>query len=208
MDEITLGMMPAYTNAIWDPWQPWPRVTHPGDYRLMKPEKVIEDLEEVDFGGGRRMRHPFLGELVYPQPPDITLNVGFDVLGKMVTKSVLTLGSTATVSFLHEAEDIIIQEIWKADDLSIEAEFFAMLHEFWTTVMPPGNFVGWYAPDLMPKPYHVKILSVTLGRPDNTKYDPLKVADEPWMLREQLAIAFKPVRDVKAPSGAMVMEGL
>ncbi len=208
MDEISLGMMPAFGNAIWDPWQPWPMVTHPGDYRLAKPCDVIEDLETVSFGGGRRMRHPLLGELVYPKPPDITLNVGYDILGKAVTRTVMTQGSTATQTFLHEFEDIIIQEVWKADQLSVPAEFFFALHQFWTTVMAPGNFVGWHAPDLMPNPYHVKILSVSLGRPGNLKVEQLKLADPPWMLRETLTLQFKTVRDVVSPSGAMVMEGL
>ncbi len=208
MDEITQGMMPAFANAIWDPMQPWPRVTHPGDYRNQKPCPDVEDFQTVDWGGGRRMRHPLLGDLVYPKPPDITMGVGFDIISKAPTKTILMLDSTASMTFLEEDEDIIITEIWKPDELSTTAEFFYGLQQFWTTLLAPGSYVGWYAPDRFPHPFHIKILSVVLGRPGDYEYEPLKVSDEPWYLRKQLSVSFKTVRDAIAPSGAMVAEGL
>lgn len=209
MDEITLGLMPRFQNAIWDPWAPWPKVSHVGDARLQKPCDVIEDLMTVSFGAGRRMRHPFLGELVYPRPPDSTMNVGYDLLPRAVVTAVKTADSTAAVTFLDRREDVIVRETWRggAKKLSTLVEFFHALHQFWTTPMPPGNFVGWWAPDLMPKPYHIKILSVTLGRPDSFQVD--EVGETlPHHLMETLAVAFKPVRDVASPSGAMAAEGL
>jgi len=184
-------------------------VTHPGDHRNAKPCDVVEDLQTVAWGAGRRMRHPSLGDLVYPKPPDRTLNVSRDVLGKAVTKAILTQGSTVTQTFRHDAEDIIIQEIWNAGDLSTTSQFFHMLHLFWTTLIAPGNFVGWYAPDLMPHPYHIKILSVTLGRPGDFEVGELKISgSDDWYVKKQLAVAFKPVRDTIAPSGAMMASGL
>ncbi|MCJ2530753.1 MAG: hypothetical protein LN413_00325 [Candidatus Thermoplasmatota archaeon] len=209
MDEITLGMMPSFLNAIWDPWAPWPKVSCEEDARVQPPCDDTEDLEAILFGGGRRMRHPFLGELVYPRKPDVTLNVGYDIMPRAVSQAVKTADSTASVTFLDRKEDVVVRELWKAgaNQLSTWTEFFHALHGFWTTPMPPGNFVGWYGPDLMPQPYHIKILSVTLGRPDSFTVEELG-PKLPWVMRESLAVAFKVIREVVSPSGAMAAEGL
>ena len=209
MDEITQGLMPRFLNAIWDPMQPWPKVTCDDDARVQPPIDDVENLEAIRFGGGRRMTHPLLGEVVYPRKPDLTINAGYDIMERAFTTAVKTADSTATTTFLDRKEDVIVREIWKAggDRLSTWTEFFYELHALHTTPMPPGNTMGWWAPDLMPTPYHIKILSVTLGRANSLTIEEWG-PKLPWFMKETLTIAFKAVRPVVSPSGAMVMEGL
>lgn len=196
MDDATTGLMPAFWNAHFN-WQgPWHRVTQKKDARLCP-----------EFGGGRRMRHPFLDPIVYPRTPDRTINFGYDRLRKIRSVVIKTLDSSAVAKFPERAEDVIIQEVWLADTLSTFTELFHGFHTYLREVLPVGRYIGWQPRDLSPKSYFIELLDVQLGtNPDNYTVEELG-NERPWYMREQLSVSFKLVREISGPAGLINMVG-
>lgn len=178
-----------------DPMAEWARVTTRTDLRLF-PKKL----------GGRRLRHPFLPPIIYPQNPDRTLNFGYDVLRK--TKSVLvkTIDSSAAAFYQDAKEDVVVREIWSADKLGPETRFFHQLHRYWMTALPAGRYIGWQPRDLSPKNYFIRILNVECGPTDEFSIEELGDL-RPWLLRETLILSFARVNEAASPGGALTFLG-
>jgi len=195
MDFATQGLMAGYIDGFFDPMQPWFRVTSKKDLRLF-PKR----------GGGRRMRHPFLAPIVYQHLPDRTTNFGYDVLARIPSTSVKTLGSNAVAKFPEYDPDIRITETWFANDLSTLTEMFHQFKKYWDTPLQPGQYIGWQPKDASPKSYSIDILDVTCGPAEGFVIEEL--GDErPYFMREQLSVTFKLVREVQNPSGVAVAIG-
>lgn len=195
MDAATQGYIPTYWNAPFDWPGPWHRVTQRDDARLTP-----------TLGGGRRMRHPFLDHIVYPQTPDRTLNFGYDRLRKTRSVVIKTLDSSAVAKYSESSEDVIIREIWLAETLSTFTELFHQFHTYLREILPPGRFIGWQPKDLSPKNYFVELLDVQCGTPDDFTIEELG-DDRPHYMREQLTVAFKLVREIQAPAGVVNVVG-
>jgi len=196
MDAATQGYMPTYWNAPFDWPGPWHRVAaHKKDARLCP-----------SFGGGRRMRHPFLDPIVYPRNPDRTLNYGYDRLRKVRSVIIKTLDSSAVAKYPEVAEDVVIREIWLAETLSTFTELFHQFHTYLREILPPGRFIGWQPKDLSPKNYFVELLDVQCGTPDDFQIEELG-DDRPYYMREQLTVSFKLVREIQAPAGVVNVVG-
>lgn len=194
MDLVTGGRASSYWDAIRAPAGPWDRAT--GKMPRLFPKR----------GGGRRLRHPYLSHIVYPRLPDRTLNFGFDRLRHVRPVIVKTLDSSAVAKFPDAAEDVVIREVWFAQDASTETRFFHQLHTYLRTVLPIGRYVGWQPRDLSPKNFFVELLDVQLGPTDD--YEVEELGKRPHLSRSQLTLSFKLIRDVLAPAGVLVGVGL
>lgn len=199
MDMPTRGRMPTYWNGVLDPYQPWYRVGQ---------NARLDARVNPQTGGGRRLRHPFFKDIIYPRNPDVTLNLGADLLPKATSTMQKTLTTTAVITYLENPSDVVIKEIWTARDLSTLTDFFRSLYEFWRSPLPPGRFIGYMPKDRTEKIYAVQIINVQLGKTVGDINQEELGPKRPGMMREQLALALKPIARVGSPSGVMVAEGL
>lgn len=196
MDEATRGEMATYWNAIWDPDQPWHKCSRRKDARL-----------SPSFGGGRRMRHPYYDPIVYPRVPDRTENFGYDTMRRVRSVVTKTLSSSAVSKYTDAAEDVIIKEIWLAETLSTFTSLFHHFRRYLVDPLLPGRYVGWQPRDISPKSYFIELLDVQCGSAE--EYQVEELGDErPFLMRQQLTVSFKLIREVNSPAGVITMTGL
>jgi hypothetical protein len=207
MDEATLGLGASYLNAPFDPWQEWMPANRKEDSRLHKPAEFQYENEAVLYGGGRRMTHPYLDPLVYPSPPDRTLNFGRYPLTGQTSVVVKTLDGAAVAHYPDLDEDLVIEEIWEGQ-LATEVDFFYGLHVYLQTPLLPGQFIGWRPTDLTPKVFLVDLLSVFGGNSPQSMRVVEMGTERPFMMPERLTIRFKLVREIEDPAGVVIGEGL
>ena len=200
MDFLAGGMGTSYWNDVLAPEFPWHRALVPkgmsgGDPRLFPIR-----------GGGRELRHPFLPRIVYPRVPDKTFNFGYDLLRKTRSLVTKTIDSTTVTKFKDAIEDVVIREVWLADQLSTFTKFFHALQSFISSVIPPFRYVGWVPRDLTAKCYFVELLDVSVGGVDDYLIE--EIGKTPYMMRESLTLSFKPIREIFPPSGVVIGVGL
>lgn len=195
MFEADQGLSYSYWSTPYD-WQgPYHRA-------LFKPERRHSPM----FGGGRRMRHPYFEHIVYPRNPDRTSGFDIDALYKQTSIMTKTLDSSAVSKFLDKPEDRIITEIWQAETLSTETGFARCLQRFLTTPLPVGDYIGWQPRDRTYKNYFIELLDVQVGPVEDYLFEEL--GDErPYLMREQLTVKFKLVREIIPAVSAMTSTG-
>ena len=195
MDKYSKGRASTFWNARFNSRGPWHRATNRKDARY-----------NPVLGGGRRMRHPFLPDIVYPAVPDQTWGFDFDVILKargVVTK---TLDSSGVSNFVDAPEDVVVREIWQPATLSTTAELYRQFQEYRLSKLPVGLFVGWRPLDRSPKNFAVELLDVELGQPDSTMVE--EVGEErPHLMRRQLTVSFKMIRELVGIAGVTVGSG-
>jgi hypothetical protein len=146
----------------------------------------------------RRLVHPDtnLAPLVYFANPDRTLGLDNVVLPHPITKATTALEGTKVHRFDRETEDVIITEVWTADEvkLSMPTFFFRLLYELldneptFDPVTPV--YIQWEPRDRNSLTYNVEFLSFTAGggaegeffdvidfRPSGGIYDPDRPSD-------------------------------
>jgi len=195
-DVATQGLMSSYWNEPWNADGPWHRATKRKDIRL-----------QPGNAGGRRMRHPYLDHIVYARLPDRTIPFDQDPLRKVDSVVTKTLDSSVVAKYAEAPEDLVIREVWLADELSTLASMFRLFHRYLVDVLPPGQLVGWQPRDLTWKCYFIELLDVQLG--DNDAFEFEEIGDErPYLMRARLQVAFKLVREMSAPASLMIGTGL
>jgi hypothetical protein len=200
-------------NDVFDPYQRWrkPAGMREGsrnDARLHGPVEVADGNQTALYGGGRRMTHPFLDPIVYPELPHQTFGFGYDILPRSRALVTKTLDSTAVSHFTENPEDVILREIWNAQQLSTETGLFHAFYTYLMTELPTGQYLGWRPTDLSPKVYHIDLLDVTAGTSVNEYLVEERGDRKPWMLSTALSVSFKIIREIEDPAGISVMEGL
>ena len=210
MDLETQGLADNWLNAPADHLLPWRKPTVNEDPRLHNPlEEKGPENDLILVGAGRRLRHPYLPDIVYPKLPDATIGFGYDVLPRGRAVMIKTLTSSAVAHFLDVAEDVVIKEIWTPGNLSTEVRFFYALHEFRMTPLPIGQFIGWQPRDRTWRKYAVELLSVEAGpTPEEYLIEEQKAKSKPWLMTSQLVLSFRVIRDFQDPAGIVVGEGL
>ncbi len=154
------------------------------------------------------MRHPFFDVLIYPELPKRTTGFGRYPLRKGRSVVIKTLDSSAVTHYVDEFEDVVIREVWTADQLATEADFFYALHTFMMRPLPPGRFIGWRPTDRSPKSYYIDLLDVQAG-PTPDEYQIVEMGDtRPFMITQPLTVSFKLVREIEDPAGVEIGEGL
>ena len=113
----------------------------------------------------------------------------------------------ASAKYPEYFDDVKITEIWQAEQLSTITGLFHQFDRYWTYMLPPGRYVGWQPRDLTPKSYFVEILNVALGSAEDFNVEELGDR-RPWMMREQLSVTFRLIRDVSYPAGVVASVGL
>lgn len=195
MFEADQGLSYSYWSQPYD-WQgPWHRAVFKGERR-----------HSPKFGGGRRMRHPYLVPIVYPRNPDRTMGFDFDRMLKTKSNVTKTLSSSVVTKFRDEPEDVQITEVWQADSLSTETGFFRKLHRYYTEVLPVGDYIGWQPKDLTWKNYFIELLDVQLGSVDDYLVEELG-EERAYMMREQLTVRFKLVKEILPPVSSISITG-
>lgn len=154
------------------------------------------------------MRHPFLDCITYPQLPKKWSGFGRYPLRKLTSVVVKTLDSSAVTKFEDSPEDVIIREMWTADQLSAEADLFYAFHRYLMTPLPPGRFLGWRPRDLSPKSFFIELLDVQSGL-GGDEYTVTEMGNNrPFLITEPLTISFKLIREIDDPAGVEIGEGL
>lgn len=195
MFEADQGLSYSYWSTPFDWHGPYHRANWKTDLR-----------NAPHFGGGRRMRHPYFAPIVYPRNPDRTSGFDNDALHKSDTVLTKTLDSSVVTKFIDKDEDRVITEIWQAESLSTTIELARQFHRYFTTVLPVGDFIGWQPKDRTWKNYFIEMLSVQVGPVEDFLFEEL--GDErPYLMREQLTVRFKLVREIIPAVSTMVATG-
>lgn len=157
-------------------------------------------------GGGRRLVHPYLDDIVYPENPNRTL--GFDVDAIRKTRAVVTRteGASAVAHYPEFRDDVVIREIWDAGEASVSVEFWRQLRQYREEILPAGDYIGWQPRDLSPYFYFVELLDVKVG---DGEIDDIQEHGnaEPFLLDRPLTLVFKLVQEVRPPAGVLVFLG-
>lgn len=194
MDEPTLGLASTDWNNVWDPWAPWHRALRK-DARLFPAR-----------GGGRRMRHPSLDPIVYPQVPDQTRNFLDHRLRQVRSVVTRTMTSSGVSKFPQPGDAVVIKEVFLARTLSTFTGLFRQFQEYLTTPLLPGDYIGWQPRDATPRNYFIDLLGVECGEPDEYLIEEMGNR-RPYLMREQLTVSFKLVKGISFPSGVIVAVG-
>ena len=171
-----------------------------------RPRTDDDPRENPRTGGGRRLIHPYLEDIVYPEKPNRTLGFDWDVLRK--TRAVVTRTEKASVTAHYPElnDDVIIQEIWDAGSASVSIEFYRLLRQYREEILPDGDHIGWQPRDKSPYNYFVELLDVRLGSGDSERAE--EHGDyEPFLLAEPLTLVMKLVQDLRPPTGTLVLLG-
>jgi len=198
MDELLSGLEDVHCFSLGEPLLPWVRPYVKEDVRL-RPQSGA--------GAGRRLVHPYLPDLVYPELPSRIVNFDYDVLRKTRSVATRTAQGTGIAKYLDDRDDVQVSEIWDGGGgISVPIGFFRLLYSYMTEVMPPGNFVGWIAPDLTPHGFFVELLDLRLGSSD--AYSVIEMADnEPFVLTDPLTLTWKTIRTARSAPGVMEFMG-
>lgn len=194
-----LGFEPGGFSTFLGPRIPYTRPSYS--------RRAVDPRTNPATGGGRRLAHPFLDDIVYPENPSRTVGFDFDVLRTMKSVLTRTEGGTALLQYPDYPNDVVITETWDAGGgLKIEVEFVRKLYQFLMTPLPVGQYLGWQPRDLCPYFYLVALVDVKLGA--NDQYHLEEVGEEePYMLTEPLSIMFKTIQPSKAASSVIVLMG-
>jgi hypothetical protein len=203
VDEATRGLAANYGDASLDPLAPWWKPTRKGDRRLWGP---IAD-GDPPIGAGRRMTHPYHEDLVYARTPDRTINLGDDRLRRSEAVLTKTLNGSAVARYDEFDDDVVIREVWLAESLSTLTDMFRHFHRFWMDQLPPDRFIGWQPRDRTWKRYFIEILRVDCGDVDGEFLVEELGQDRPFLMRTQLSVTFKLIRQVASPSGVLIGGG-
>jgi hypothetical protein len=201
VDEVTRGLGSNYQEAVFDCLSPWWKPTTRRDKRL---QPAIEGNPVKS--AGRRMTHPFLEDLVYSRIPDQTINMAADTLPRAETVVTRTLDGSAVARYDDFLDDIIVREIWLAQSASTITDMWRHLHRYWMAKLPPDRFIGWQPRDLTPKRYAIEILRVYCG-PADGEFLIESIGREPGLMRQQLSVTFRTIREVASPSGILLAGG-
>ncbi len=201
MDEATRGLAANYGEAIFDPLSPWWKPTSRRDKRL---HPAVE--RDPVMSAGRRMSHPYYEDLVYSRTPDRTINMSSDTLLRAETVITRTLDGSAVARYDNFLDDIIIREVWLAQTLSTLTDMFRHFQRFWMATLPPERYLGWQPRDLTHKRYAIEILRVDCGEADG-EFLIEEIGKSPGMMRQQLGVTFKTIREVNSPSGIVIGGG-
>jgi hypothetical protein len=201
VDEVTRGLGANYHEAVFDSLSPWWKPTVRKDKRL---HPAIEG--DPVLGAGRRMTHPFLDDLVYSRIPDRTINMAADTLARAESVITRTLDGSAVARYDDFLDDIVVREVWLAQTASTITDMFRHFHGFWMSKLPPDRFIGWQPRDLTPKRYAIEILRVDCGEAD-AEFLIEEIGKAPGLMRVQLSVTFRTVREVQSPSGILLAEG-
>lgn len=117
---------------------------------------------------------PLLAPIVYAigascANPDRTINLDNAVLPHPITEAVKTLGTTKVTRFENEIPDVIVTEIWEADETNqrLTTALFRMFYEYLINaklVDSTGpDFITWEPRDKTDKIYNVELLSLDVG---------------------------------------------
>lgn len=200
MDEVTRGLGSDYGEAVFDPLSPWWRPAVRQDRRLHPSRGNPPE------GEGRRMTHPLLTDIVYSRRPDRDVNFFHDVLPRADAVLTQTLDGAAVTRFDGALDGTPITEVWLAETLSTHTDMWRQFYDYWVTPLPPGEYVGWQPRDKTPKRFAIEILRVDCG-PSEGEYLIESIGKEPGMMRFQLSVTFRCVREVASPSGLVVAVG-
>ncbi|MGH9796626.1 MAG: hypothetical protein ACRD5D_00565 [Candidatus Polarisedimenticolia bacterium] len=157
-------------------------------------------------GGGRRLVHPYLDDIVYPELPNRWTGFDWYALPKTRAAVVRTEGASAAAHYREFLDDVVVQEIWDAGSASISVEFWRLLREYRESILPTGDFIGWQPRDLSPYNYVVELLDVKVGEADVDEIQEHGNA-EPYLLDKPLTLVFKLVGEARPPAGVISFVG-
>jgi hypothetical protein len=188
--------MSDYDNDSFDPWGDWHR-----------PNRRRDPRHFPQHGGGRQMRHPYYDPIIYPRMPDKTINLGYRQLERNRSASIQTLTAQATAWFPDPSDAVVIQEVWVAEQLSTFTELFRQFHRYLIDPLPPGQYIGWIPRDKTWRRFHIELLDVICGQPDEFVIEELGI-EKPWFMREQLTVSFRIPQEFFHPAGEIVAIGV
>ncbi len=158
-------------------------------------------------GGGRRLIHPYLADIIYPENPTTTHGFDFDAVPRVRPVLSRMAAGTALVKYADSKDDVLISEVWNAGSLSTNVEFVRQLLEYFTDVLPTGDYIGWHPRDRSPYNYFVDLVNLQIGAGDVYHLEEIHSNLEPLLIAEPVTMTFKLIRDNVAPSGALTFLG-
>ncbi len=183
----------------------WPTFIHPR-FPWTRPRVDHDPAFTTGSGGGRRLIHPYLDDIVYPENPNRTIGFDWDVIRRTRAVVTRTEKGSAVTHYPEYHDDPVITEVWDAGSASVTVEFYRLLKEYRETPLPTGEYCGWQPRDLCPYNYFVELVDVRVGNGDTDEIE--EHGDkEPYLLHQPLTLVFKLVQEARSPGGVIVFLG-
>jgi len=158
-------------------------------------------------GGGRRLIHPYLPDVIYPENPTSTLGFDVDAIPRMRPVVARMAAGSALLQYPDSKDDVLISENWNAGTLSTNVDFVRQLMEYLMSPLPTGDFIGWNPRDRTPYNYFVDLVNLAIGSNDAYHLEEQHSNLDDLLITEPVTLTFKLVRDEASPSGALVFLG-
>lgn len=197
-----LGFIPGGFQPFLGPRIPWTRPSFS--------MRQVDPRTNPATGGGRRLVHPYLDDIVYPENPSQTLGFDFDALRTIKPVLTQTEGGTALVRYPDFRDDVQITEVWDGQGgLALSIEFVRLLYQAYITPLPEGDYLGWHCPDKSPYFYFIEIIDLKIGNQTQMHLEEVGTGDEtsPYMITEPVSLIFKLVSPAQAPAGVLIFLG-
>ena len=156
------------------------------------------------------------GIYTYPFNPSLTKNFIYAPATKVDGVVQKTISSNVLIQSPQVGEDAIITEIWLGGErnASTLTEMARVFHEYWITVPPAGQTLGWEPLDINADRYNVVIAQVQIGGIDYDYQEVRTILDEAGTgvgrgyLNRQLTLKLKLVKPTNPPRNSIVLSGL
>lgn len=159
----------------------------------------------------RVLYHETLNKILrYRNIPRRTINFDFYPLYKKTNNNTVSLEGTITTISDRFIDDTVIQEIWLADDISMEAAFFYELFNFFQSDISVGDNLIWWPKDKTDKAFTIIPIDIQAGGSDETNINPFgeKYENDYRFLREEVKVLFKIVNEISIPEAILTLEGV
>ena len=142
-----------------------------GTPTVSSPSVTIFDSGQAGTLGAQRILthpdNPTFAPITYYKNPTRTFNLDNTVLPSPTATAVKTLQGRQVIRFNGELEDVVVKEVWEADDAAMPTSLFRQLYEY--LVNPPvfdalaQTYITWQPRDRNTLTYNVQLVRLTVG---------------------------------------------
>ena len=133
--------------------------------------------QQGTVGAKRILTHPDsanFAPITYWGNPDYTYNLDNDVLTAPISSTQLTIGSTQTIRFARNTDDVVVEEFWEGSvqKAAMPTSQFRAFYEYLINppaLATPQDYITWQPRDRNSNTYNVELFAMSVGGGDGDR---------------------------------------